>query len=534
MLSARKQLDVKNAYREVGTYRGAAEMCGVDPKTVKRVIEADRAAAVRVARRRNYESARTLVTTKVELTKGKISAKRLLPEATASGYEGSARNFRRLVAQKKNRYRRRQAIAGSRRPALWSPGEHLVIDWGVLNGLHVFCAVLAWSRVRFVRFADNERAETTLAMLAECFQILGGVPKVVLADRMGCLRGGVVADVVVPTPDYVRFASHYRFRPDFCHASDPESKGIVENLVGYAKRDLMVGLEPGPGGWDLDAVNVAAVAWCEEVNNTRHSEIAAIPAERLVEVERNLLAGLPSLQPAGLFGGRRELRKVDKLSCIRFGSARYSVPKRLLGTTVEVLATASGVRILVPGTGEVLAEHPLKAPGEASVLDGHYGRPRPSTPARKITPRTPAEQAFCALGPVAEQWLRLAAASGNTRLGPELTELASLQAAHGEQALIGALERAITYGRWRAEGVRSILAAGTGVQQPTAPGQALVIELPTTSSRPLSAYRLEGLTSDSEVVPDGRRHPPRRCRRKSSTACGGSSSPACAGSRPRC
>ena len=497
MLSARKKLDVITAYREVGTYRGAAEMCGVTHKTVKRIVEAERAADDRIARRRNYESVRALVVAKVELTKGKISAKRLLPEAVASGYEGSARNFRRLVAQEKTRYRQRQAIAGSRRPAVWSPGEHLVIDWGVMNGLHVFCAVLAFSRVRFVRFADNERAETTLAMLAECFQILGGVPKVVLADRMGCLKGGVVADVVIPTPDYVRFASHFRFRPDFCHARDPESKGIVENLVGYAKRDLMIGLERSPDGWDMEAVNAAAVVWCEEVNNVRHSEIAAIPAQRLAEVERPLLAGLPSLQPTGLLGGRREVRKVDKLSCIRFGSARYSVPKRLLGTTVEVLATVSGVVILVPRTGEVLAEHPLRAPGEASILDEHYGRPRPVAPARKITPRTQAEQSFCALAPAAEQWLRLAAASGNTRLGPELTELAALQAAHGEQALIAALERAIQFGRWRADGVRSILAAGTGIAHPTAPGQALVIELPTTASRPLSAYRLGDLTDRS-------------------------------------
>ena len=73
-----------------------------------------------------------------------------------------------------------------RRPAVWSPGEHLVIDWGVIAGVHVFCAVLAWSRVRFVRFAADEKAATTLAMLAECFEVLGGVPKVVLADRMGC------------------------------------------------------------------------------------------------------------------------------------------------------------------------------------------------------------------------------------------------------------------------------------------------------------------------------------------------------------
>ena len=96
-----------------------------------------------------------------------------------------------------------------RRPGVWSPGETLIIDWGMLAGLHVFCAVLAWSRFRFVRFADNERAATTFELLAECFEVLGGVPAVVLADRMGCLKAGVVANLVVPTPDYVRFATHY-------------------------------------------------------------------------------------------------------------------------------------------------------------------------------------------------------------------------------------------------------------------------------------------------------------------------------------
>ena len=218
----------------------------------------------------------------------------------------------------------------------------------------------------------------------------------------------------MPTPDYVRFATHYRFRPDFCHAKDPESKGIVENLVGYAKRDLMAPLAAAGDTVDLDAGNAAAAYWCEEVNSTRHSEIAAVPAQRLTEVEFALLAPLPSLLPSGLFGGRRELRKVDKLSCVRFGSARYSVPNRMLGRHVEVLAGSNGVTILIPATGEVLAEHPLMAPGESSVVDAHYGQPRPNPPARKVTPRTAAERAFCSLGPVAEQWLRLAAASGNT------------------------------------------------------------------------------------------------------------------------
>lgn len=145
-----------------------------------------------------------------------------------------------------------------RRPAVWTPGETLMIDWGVLKidgvMLHVFCAVLGWSRFRFVRFAADEKATTTMAMLAQCFEELGGVPKVVLTDRMGCLKAGVVANVVVPTPDFVRFASHYRFRPDFCEAADPESKGMVEALVGYAKTDLMVPSRGATDRWRQSAV----------------------------------------------------------------------------------------------------------------------------------------------------------------------------------------------------------------------------------------------------------------------------------------
>jgi hypothetical protein len=101
----------------------------------------------------------------------------------------------------------------------------LIIDWGFEAGLYVFCAVLAWSRFRFVRFAENQKAGTTFALLAECFETLGRVPALVLADRMGCLKAGVVANVVVPTPEYVRFATHYGFRPDFCEAADPSRRG---------------------------------------------------------------------------------------------------------------------------------------------------------------------------------------------------------------------------------------------------------------------------------------------------------------------
>ena len=66
------------------------------------------------------------------------------------------------------------------------------------------------------------------------------------------------------------------------------SKGIVENLVGYAKRDLIVPQAPFT---DMTAANAAAGEWCAEVNGVAHSEICAVPAVRLA-AERDRPSGL--------------------------------------------------------------------------------------------------------------------------------------------------------------------------------------------------------------------------------------------------
>jgi hypothetical protein len=364
---------------------------------------------------------------------------------------------------------------------VWEPGDVLAIDWGQIGALHVFCAVLAFSRIRFVFFADNERSETTLACLARCFDYLGGVPKTVLADRMGCLKAGVVANVVIPTGDYVRLAAHYGFAPDFCEASDPESKGLVENLVGYVKSDLMI-----PGDLvvtDLVAANEQATEWMAEVNNAEHSEICCVPMRRLEE-ERVLLGPLPELRAAI---GKVVRRKVDKLSCVRFGSVRYSVPMPLAGKVIE-LRVADG-RVVAVHLGEVVADHLLLAPGETSINDDHYGGPRPA-PRRAVRPKTSSEQAFCALGPIAEAFIKGAASAGMSSLKGDLDELLAMRAAHGTEPLVAALERATAFGRFRSHDVRSILAAGRGVMGPARPGEALIVPLPFVPTRPLSDYAI--------------------------------------------
>jgi hypothetical protein len=479
-------MEIVNVYEELGSYRATAELCGTSPKTVRRVIERRRATTAgsgRPLRAHNTDGVEALVEERVRATDGRLSAKRLLPVAVAAGYQGSARNFRRAVATAKAIWRRERRVY---RPWVPVPGEHLVMDWGTEGTWQLFCAVLPWSRYRFVRFATNQQRETTLALLAECLALIGGVPKrpkgTRLADRMGCLKGGVVANVVVPHPDYVRFATHYGFRPDFCEARDPESKGVVEALVGYAKTDLVV----PAGGWpSVVEANAAATAWCAEVNSRLHSEIAAVPTARLA-TEGSVLRPLPTLRvspPAGV------LRKVDRLGTVRFGSARYSVPTELVGQSVELVV--QGGMVLVVRAGAEVARHLIVAPGEVALIDAHYGGPR-SAPARAIRPRAEQEVAFLALGPIAEQFLRTAAAAGTSRLQSELAAIVALEAAWGRTALLAALERALQFHRFRADDVRSILMAGAGVATPVPAGESLpmALGLPTVPTRSLDAYAL--------------------------------------------
>lgn len=76
-------MDVVSAYRDVGSYRGAGEICGVDPKTVKRIVVAWEAGELEETRRRRRPVARNtdvvedLVVKRVEATKGRVTAKRL-------------------------------------------------------------------------------------------------------------------------------------------------------------------------------------------------------------------------------------------------------------------------------------------------------------------------------------------------------------------------------------------------------------------------------------------------------------------------
>ncbi len=101
------------------------------------------------------------------------------------------------------------------------------------------------------------------------------------------------------------------------------------------------------------------------------------------------------------------------------------MPASLVGKKVEVSALDGEIVIAYAG-GEV-ARHLAVVPGEASILDAHYGGAR-VRPRRAVRAKSVSERAFLALGPVAEAFLRAAAAAGTARLASELAEIGALEA----------------------------------------------------------------------------------------------------------
>jgi hypothetical protein len=79
--SLRERMDIVNAYAAVGTYRGAAALCGTTHKTVKRMLERRQAGQLepRAPRMSNTVVVDGLIAKRIEATDGRISAKRLLP-----------------------------------------------------------------------------------------------------------------------------------------------------------------------------------------------------------------------------------------------------------------------------------------------------------------------------------------------------------------------------------------------------------------------------------------------------------------------
>jgi hypothetical protein len=232
---------------------------------------------------------------------------------------------------------------------------------------YFFALVLGFSRLRFVIYLPEISQAWLLWAHTRAFDFFGGVPERILYDNPKQL-------VKRPRPQLLwqerllSFASHYGFLPQACWPYRPQTKGKVENTIGYHERDFLLGLEPLPAN-DAE-LNRRALAWCEEVAGRRCASTGATPRERLAEERRHLrpLPGVP-------FDCRTvETRRVLREALIAYGGNRYSVPDTHVGETVTVKEGFEGTVHIYADADELAVHSKLSGRGQCSIKPEHHAR----------------------------------------------------------------------------------------------------------------------------------------------------------------
>lgn len=507
--SDREVMEILEAFDATGSAHSAAQLAGVDPKTVRRYVrarDAGRPVTGPSRRPRMIDPYLPKVEEWVDRSLGKIRADVVHERLVTLGFTGTERSTRRAVAEAKAAWR-----AGNRRtyrPWITEPGLWLQFDWG--EGPRVpgpdgqprrtvlFCAWLAWSRFRVVIPAWDQTLATLIACLDATLRRIGGAPTYVLTDNARTVTVDHVAGVAVRHPQIVEAGRHYGLQVHTCVPFDPESKGGAENTVRIAKADLVPTEANLRGAYGSFAeLQGACEDFVEKVNARRHRETGRVPVEMLAE-ERHRLHPLPAAPHTAALG---QTRVVGTDQTVRFGSVRYSTPPGLVDAEVWCRVTGDELVIVVDldaltfrpdwvgdrrGLVEV-ARHRLSTPGAPVIDHAHYpdhpqdpdGAPRPP----RIRPRSAAETDFLAIGPGARQWLIEASAAGTVRIRAKMAAAVELATLVGTEQVDAALGVAAAAGRFAENDLASIVThRATG-----APSADLVIADESYSAQPGTA-----------------------------------------------
>ncbi|WP_134091299.1 IS21 family transposase [Olivibacter sp. XZL3] len=194
---------------------------------------------------------------------------------------------------------------------------------GKQTKVYFFTLVLSRSRFKYVWFSDRPFT-TDLAIQGheKAFGYIGGMPHEIVYDQDKVFISNENSGDIILTERFRNYVGEQGFKLHFCRKSDPESKGKVENVVGYVKRNFLYNRT----FYDLEALNQQAVKWLERTaNKLEHGFTKKAPQDELA-IERPFLAPFDPLPPATPPLRYHSVRKDNTIS---WKSNLYSLP---LGT----------------------------------------------------------------------------------------------------------------------------------------------------------------------------------------------------------
>lgn len=351
---------IRLRYTEGESIRSISQSLGISRQTVKKYCEGNTHPDVR----KTYERDAVIITSEVEafilecfkkdetekLKKQKHTAKRIYDLLVGEHeFKGSYSAVKETV----RKLRAEHAIPPqSDVPLAYDPGEAVQIDWGeatiYLDGqktkIYLFCARLCNSCDIIAQAYRFQNQETFLEAQQRAFDFFGGVPRRVIFDNAKVAVKEGFGLYAKPQDKYLSFSAHYAFTLDFCNPAKGNEKGLVENLVGYARRNFLV---PVPRVKDMKPLNEQL--WNSCLNYRMKHKISGRNQTvfELYTIEKEYLNAIPRFR---FDTSKTAYAKVDDFSTIRYEKNNYSVPTRYLRKEITIKGYADDVCILYEGS----------------------------------------------------------------------------------------------------------------------------------------------------------------------------------------
>ena len=239
------------------------------------------------------------------------------------------------------------------------PGIQAQVDWGEcgsieidgkIRKLYCFSMVLGYSRMRYVEFTLKIDVHTFIQCHINAFGYFGGCTEEILYDNM---KQVVIRRVLGPSETkwnsvFNDFARHYGFIPRLCRPYRPQTKGKIENTIGYIKRDFFY----GSAFQSFQDINTKAWRWLERVNSSVHGTTHKTPLDLWKEENLKPFDGVSLYRIVP-----EEKRKISRDCFVSYLGNRYSVPYRYAGRSATVRIEDSTISILVDN--KQICEHEL-------------------------------------------------------------------------------------------------------------------------------------------------------------------------------
>ena len=277
--------------------------------------------------------------------KQRHTAKRIYDRLVAEcGFTGGESTVRTKVRELK------ESLPKAFVPLEFSPGEAVQVDWGeavvYINGIkqtvNLFCARLCHSCIPVVIAYRRQNEESFLDAFVQTFHRFGGVPEKVIFDNgKVAVKDGFGAHALKQA-GYTALSAHYGFDALFCNPAEGHEKGLVEGLVGWSRRNILV---PVPRVSNYSELNDRLTKRCSAYGDHHIQSKSASVGEMFCE-EQAALRPLP-LYPFET--AKCTSVRVNAFSMARFDTNNYSVPVEYAGHTVGVKGYAEKVEVYADG-----------------------------------------------------------------------------------------------------------------------------------------------------------------------------------------